>query len=327
MEYQEISLNGKILGEDYLIYDWKEDEESILILVKSLKPDAQCPDCGYISDLGCVTYRRKIQIVPIRLKSTNVEIIAHKFACNNPECERKFIMEQLDFASPNQTRSDELTALIFAISLFLSNEGASRVLALMGITISNDSIKRIYDRIEIEDDVDVESVGIDDVAIRKGHKYATAIYDAKSRQLIALLDGRDAETLKAWLKDHKKIKIVSRDRASAYASAINEILPECIQVADRFHLVQNLIDKMKEIFKEELPKQIFIKDDEVIDGDVKKEQTLKVPVNSPLLEELSYDNAAPVDEGGNVIIYDNKYRRPDSNQYKKLADIRKKNSN
>lgn len=55
---------------------------------------------------------------------------------------------------------------------------------------------------------------------------------------IALLDGRDKETVKSWLQNHKKIKIATRDRASAYANAISEVLPECTQIADRFHLLQ-----------------------------------------------------------------------------------------
>ncbi|WP_242861366.1 hypothetical protein [Cellulosilyticum ruminicola] len=38
---------------------------------------------------------------------------------------------------------------------------------------------------------------------------------------MALLEGRDAQTLKTWLKEHKKIKLIARDRASAYAKAID----------------------------------------------------------------------------------------------------------
>ena len=58
---------------------------------------------------------------------------------------------------------------------------------------------------------------------------------------------------------------MARDRASAYASAINKILPDCVQVADRFHLLQNLIDRLKDIFKEGLPPEIYIKDGVVLD--------------------------------------------------------------
>lgn len=35
-------------------------------------------------------------------------------------------------------------------------------------------------------------------------KYATAIYDLKTHQLIALLEGRDSKTLEDWLNNHKK---------------------------------------------------------------------------------------------------------------------------
>ena len=61
------------------------------------------------------------------------------------------------------------------------------------------------------DDPDIEGVGIDDVAIRRGQTYATAIYDLKDHHLIALLEGREADNLKEWLKKHKKIKLVTRD--------------------------------------------------------------------------------------------------------------------
>lgn len=86
----------------------------------------------------------------------------------------------------------------------------STVLSLMGVSISNDTIQRLYDRVEFRDSPDVEAVGIDDVATRKGQKYATAIYDLKDHHLIALLDGRDGTALKEWLKGHKKIRLVAR---------------------------------------------------------------------------------------------------------------------
>lgn len=116
------------------------------------------------------------------------------------------------------------------------------MLSLLGVQISNDTIQWLYDRIEFIDDPDAEEIGVDDAAIRKGQTYAAAVYDLKDHHLIALLNGRGGEPLKEWLKPHNKVRLAARDRASAYASAISEILPGCIQVADRFHLLQNLLD-------------------------------------------------------------------------------------
>ena len=72
--------------------------------------------------------------------------------------------------------------------------------------MSNDTIQRLYDRLIFEDRPNVEAIGIDDVAIRKGQTYATAIYDMQDHQLLALLEGRTAATLKEWLVHHKKIQ-------------------------------------------------------------------------------------------------------------------------
>ena len=137
----------------------------------------------------------------------------------------------------------------------------ARYCLLLGVKVSNDTIQRLYNRIDFIDNPDVEEIGIDDVAIRKGQTYATAVYDLKDHHLIALLKGRDAETLKEWLKNHRKVRLVARDRASAYAAAINAVLPECVQVADRFHLLQNLLEHLKDIFKADMPATIYIKNE------------------------------------------------------------------
>jgi hypothetical protein len=77
-----------------------------------------------------------------------------------------------------------------------------------------------------------------------------ALYSLRSEQSqpIALLKNRSAETLTQWLKAHPGIKVVSRDRAKAYASGISQGAPEAIQVADRFHLLQNLGETLERVF-------------------------------------------------------------------------------
>ena len=69
--------------------------------------------------------------------------------------------------------------------------------------------------------------------------------DEGTHKPVAILDGRDGMTLKEWLKNNKHVKTVTRDRASAYSAAIQEILPDAMQIADRFHLHQNLLEAIK----------------------------------------------------------------------------------
>jgi hypothetical protein len=66
---------------------------------------------------------------------------------------------------------------------------------------------------------------------------------------IELLPSRDGKALKNWLLNYNDVQIVTRDRASSYASAIIEACPNAVQVADRFHLLMNLSDALDTYFK------------------------------------------------------------------------------
>ena len=82
-------------------------------------------------------------------------------------------------------------------------------------------------------------IGIDDWAIRKGHRYGTLICDLERHRPIAVLPDRKSETISAWLKQHANVSLVSRDRGGEYSRGISEGNPNCQQVADRWHLIHN----------------------------------------------------------------------------------------
>lgn len=193
----------------------------------------------------------------------------------------------------------------------------------MGVKVSADTIDNIIHNIKIIDRPDVEEVGIDDVAIRKGISYATAIYDLKDHSLLALLEGREASALEEWLKEHPKIKKVARDRANAYAKAISNILPNCIQVADRFHLFENLIEHLKDIFYKEMPEKIFIKNGKILDEKINKVPEYLSNINQEVLSQFDYDNTPLLDSEGKIIEFDNRLHNLDSKQYVKQAQNRK----
>lgn len=104
---------------------------------------------------------------------------------------------------------------------------------------------------------------------------------------------------------------MARDRSSAFANAVSDVLPESIQVADRFHLLDNLTTQFKELSKLELPNHFFIKNTKLVDQltvipSQKKNKKLIVKTSLSQFDKISYDNSPPLDANGMEILFNSR---------------------
>ena len=71
--------------------------------------------------------------------------------------------------------------------------------------------------------------------------------DLERRIPVDIFEGIAAKDLTSWLQDHPQVEVLARDRAWAYRLAGQTALPQAQQVADRFHLVQNVGLALKDL--------------------------------------------------------------------------------
>jgi transposase len=123
-----------------------------------------------------------------------------------------------------------------------------RLLERLGLTTSDDSIIRALKRGDQGQapEYPVRVVGIDDWSQLKGTSYGTILIDLERRRVIDVLEDRSADTVKRWFKHHPEVETISRDRCGLYARGATLGAPKAQQVADRFHLLENLRKSIEE---------------------------------------------------------------------------------
>lgn len=267
---------NKFFPEQLKITDISETKEKIIIELVSQTKQGICPCCGVVSEQHHGTYFRKVKDLPMMGKAVTLQIKAFEYNCEEPDCDVTSFAETIDgFLNHYSRKTERLADLICAIALETSCEGCSRICKAMNITISPDSVIRLLiRRYETQpEQVCSSTIGVDDFAFAKRKTYGTIIVDEETHKPVAVLEGRDKNTLKKWLEHNKHVKAVTRDRASAYASAIEETLPAAMQIADRFHLHQNLLEAVRGALNGNIP------------------ATVKIPVNTEGFDDESEDEA------------------------------------
>ena len=247
----------EILGVD-------ETDREIVIHMHSTSTSCRCHKCGAELNKHHGSHHRNVQDLPILGKSVQLDIQAYDYECTCGGNGSFAAAETFDgFLDYNSRKTERLIDFICILALETSCESCAKILNCHNIKISGDTVIRLLkQRYSAENAPECGSVvGIDDFSFKKRESYGTIIVDGATHRPVAILEGRDGETLKAWLKKNKQVRTVTRDRASAYARAIEEVLPDCMQVADRFHLHQNLLNAVNKVIGREIPASIAIPGD------------------------------------------------------------------
>jgi transposase len=200
-----------------------------------------CPDCGVFSDLVHSLHRRRVLDLPAHGRAVELHVRIRRLRCAEPGCPRQTFTERLSpfTVGASGRRTARLDGLLGDLgdrsAAVLRQALAGRLMLPVGVdTFPADPRRRAA-----PDGVPVRVIGIDEWAWRRRQRYGTLICDLERQQVADLLPDRDPATVRTWLLLHPEVSVVARDRAGGYAGAIADAAPQALQVADRWHLMEN----------------------------------------------------------------------------------------
>jgi transposase len=209
---------------------------------------ALCPTCGQPSERIHGSYVRTVADLPCGGRRVILKLSVRKFVCGISTCSCRIFTERLSalvqlYARMTNRLSEALQTLGFATC----GELGERLAPKLGMQVSGPTLLRRMRARACPEPSSVRILGIDDWSWKKGVTYGTILVDLELHQPIELLPDRTASTSEAWLRRHPEVVLVSRDRGGDYAAAAKKGAPQAQQVADRFHLLQNLRERLKEV--------------------------------------------------------------------------------
>lgn len=203
-------------------------------------PPGRCPDCGNDARRVHSLYWRRLADRPVGGREVLVRLRVRRFLCDVPICQRRTFIEQIaGFTRSHGQSSVAMRDLARFVAVELGGRPGERLCRRLALSGRRTSLIRLLSAPVVPARAP-RVLGVDDFAFRWGHTYGTVLVDVEQGKPFDVLPDRSSETFLAWLEAHPGAEVICRDRATGYIRAIKQAATGAIEVADRWHLLQNL---------------------------------------------------------------------------------------
>lgn len=235
----------------HLLYLQATDDR-ITAVVETTAASAPCPQCGHFSGHVHSRYSRSVADLPWQDVPFRLQLSVRRFFCDESSCSRHIFTERLPgLVAPYGRRTHRLDTWLCAVGFALGGEAGARLLRALGLASSAATLLRRVRATPDPEHAVPRSVGVDDWCFLRGRRYGAMVVDLERHCALDLLPDREADTFADWLTAHPGIAVISRDRGGSFADGASRGAPHAIQVADRFHIVKNLVEAFQQTLARE----------------------------------------------------------------------------
>lgn len=241
----------KVRGEPWLLDDEGQRREIMVELVRE-KAQYYCP-CGrcfkryYDGDFRHVR--------DLSFGAWDMTLVYYQVRVECPECGVK--TEQLAWLDRGQRHTKRFANYVGCLCQIASVAAVAQHLGLDWKTVKRFDKQALQQALNPPQLSGLKLLAVDEIAIKKGHKYATIILDFETRRVVWAAPERTADTLSQFYamlgqKRCQKIEAVAMDMWPAYQTATQQHCPNAEIVFDKFHILAHFAKVIDNVRKQQL---------------------------------------------------------------------------
>jgi transposase len=233
----------------------------LLIEVESTLTSTTCRRCGRtISDFHGFDQPIQLRHLPILGAAVSIRLRPKRFRC--PYCDDHLTTTQrLSWYSPKAVHTIAYEQHLLTLLVNSTIEDVCQKEATTPGAVLGTLDRWLASEVEWQKLPPFTTLGIDEIALKKGHRDFVVIVSARlpDERLLVLvvLPSRTKATLSTWLhalppQVRHQIRTVCTDLWEAYINAVREELPQARIVIDRFHVAKHYRECADRVRKQEL---------------------------------------------------------------------------
>ena len=286
-----------IVGYDYVKTQYQGN--AIIFTISHKRDKLYCPVCRSQKVILRGTTRRRFKTFPVGCKVIYLELEVQRVGCLDCDSVRQV---PLGFADPRFSYTHAFERYALELSKHMTIQAVARHLSVSWDVIKDIQKRYLTKRFARPCLKHLQTIAIDEIAVRKGHVYLTVVMDMDSGAMVFVGNGKGADALEPFWKSLKRaganIEAVAMDMSPAYISAVSEHLPKSAMVFDHFHVIKlfndqlstlrrNLYHEAKDILQKKILKGtrwLLLKNPENLDSGKKEKDRLEeaLHLNQPL---------------------------------------------